>query len=92
MLPSTTAKSLPNTKKPYHPWERGTNENTNGLLWQYFPKSTNLKEISEQELQHALDQLNHRPRKWLEFRTPHEVFFNKSSNWSNPLVAVALQT
>lgn len=60
---------------PYHSWERGLNENTNGLLRQYFPKSTNLRKISHEEVNEAVFQLNHRPRKCLGYRTPHEVFF-----------------
>ena len=59
---------------PYHSWERGLNENTNGLLRQYFPKSTNLRKISQHEVDDALYRLNHRPRKCLNYRTPHEVF------------------
>jgi IS30 family transposase len=61
---------------PYHSWERGLNENTNGLLRQYFPKKTNLKNITEDELQIAIHKLNHRPRKCLGYRTPFEVFYN----------------
>ena len=60
---------------PYHSWERGLNENTNGLLRQYFPKSTNLRKVSQQEVDDAVYQLNHRPRKCLGYRTPHEVFY-----------------
>lgn len=56
------------------PWERGTNENTNGLLRQYFPKSTDFKQISRKQIQKAQDLLNGRPRKVLEYRTPAEVF------------------
>jgi len=59
---------------PYSSWERGTNENTNGLLRQYFPKQTNFLEISHQQLAAAVKQLNNRPRKCLNWRTPHEVF------------------
>lgn len=59
---------------PYHPWERGLNENTNGLLRQYFPKSTNLRKVSQHEVDDAVYRLNHRPRKCLNYRTPHEVF------------------
>ena len=59
---------------PYHSWERGLNENTNGLLRQHFPKSTNFLNISDQAVQDAVHHLNHRPRKCLGFRTPHEVF------------------
>ena len=61
---------------PYHSWERGLNENTNGLIRQYFPKNTNLKHITEDALQLAIDQLNHRPRKCLGYKTPFEVFYN----------------
>ena len=59
---------------PYHSWERGLNENTNGLLRQYFPKSTNLRKVSQHEVDDAVYRLNHRPRKCLNYRTPHEVF------------------
>lgn len=59
---------------PYSSWERGTNENTNGLLRQYFPKATNFMEISHQQLAAAVKQLNNRPRKCLNWRTPQEVF------------------
>ena len=59
---------------PYHSWERGLNENTNGLLRQYFPKSTNLRRVTQSEVEEAVYRLNHRPRKCLQYRTPHEVF------------------
>ena len=62
---------------PYASWERGTNENTNGLLRQYFPKKRNLAEVTEQEIAHAEQRLNNRPRKCLGFKTPHEVFFGE---------------
>lgn len=60
---------------PYCSWERGLNENTNGLLRQYFPKDTNLKNVSHEEVNDAVYLLNHRPRKCLQYRTPHEVFY-----------------
>ncbi len=60
---------------PYASWERGTNENTNGLIRQYLPKSRNLKEISMEEEVMVMDKLNSRPRKCLDFMTPYEVFF-----------------
>lgn len=63
---------------PYAAWERGTNENTNGLLRQYFPKYTSFQDISEAQVESVMDKLNHRPRKTLGFRSPFEVFFNKS--------------
>jgi IS30 family transposase len=55
---------------PYHSWERGLNENTNGLLRQYFPKSTDFKKVSEKEVAQSVEQLNNRPRKTLAFKTP----------------------
>ena len=63
---------------PYAAWERGTNENTNGLLRQYFPKYTTLKGVSEARVEAVMNKLNQRPRKILGFRTPFEVFFDTS--------------
>jgi transposase, IS30 family len=60
---------------PYCSWERGLNENTNGLLRQYFPKDTNLKLVTDEQVDDAVNALNHRPRKCLGWKTPHEVFF-----------------
>jgi IS30 family transposase len=59
---------------PYHSWERGTNENTNGLLRQYLPKGSDLTEVTPAELAGYVRQLNHRPRKCLGFHTACEVF------------------
>jgi IS30 family transposase len=58
---------------PYSPYQRGTNENTNGLLRQYFPNGTDLSVHPAEELQRVADILNNRPRKRLGFRTPNEV-------------------
>jgi IS30 family transposase len=58
---------------PYAAWQRGTNENTNGLLRFYFPKGTDFSQVSEDELTRAVKRLNHRPRKCLGYRTPYEV-------------------
>jgi len=60
---------------PYSSWERGLNENTNGLLRQYFPKGQELTAVAREEIEHVA-RLNHRPRKTLGFRTPYEVFFS----------------
>ena len=60
--------------KPYHSWERGQNENANGLLRQYFPKAMELTDITMKQVVEAVDKLNSRPRKCLNFKTPYEVF------------------
>jgi len=59
---------------PRSPWERGTNENTNGLIRQYFPKGTDFTKVSRYEVKRAQHQLNGRPRKTLNYQTPYEVF------------------
>lgn len=59
---------------PHSPWERGTSENTNGLLRQFFPKGTDFRKVSRAEIQRVQDLMNGRPRKTLDFRTPAEVF------------------
>ena len=63
---------------PYAAWERGTNENTNGLLRQYFPKKSDFQAISNQKMDQAMSRLNLRPRKALRFKTPFEVFYHTS--------------
>ena len=60
---------------PGCPYQRGTNENTNGLIRQYFPKGTDFRDVSHHEVRQAEKLLNHRPRACLGFRTPDEVFF-----------------
>ena len=60
--------------KPYHSWERGLNENTNGLVRQYFPKKIPFDNITEHDLQRVAKKLNSRPRKCLGYKTPFEVF------------------
>ena len=60
---------------PYHSWERGLSENSNGPLRQYFPKGMELTDLTEEQVQETVERINHRPRKVLGFRTPHEVFF-----------------
>ncbi|OBX11291.1 hypothetical protein QV09_02880, partial [Gallibacterium salpingitidis] len=58
-------------------WQRGTNENANGLLRQYCPKGMDMTPVSEVKIQAAVDKLNHRPRKCLNWKTPYEVYFDK---------------
>ncbi len=69
---------------PYSSWERGTNENTNGLIRQYFPKNRDFTTITQQEIDTAMERLNNRPRKRLGYQTPNQVFFKS--------LGVALQT
>ena len=64
---------------PYHAWERGLNEHTNGLVRQYLPKSTDLSNVTDELLERIEELLNHRPRKALGYKTPFEVFFRRSS-------------
>lgn len=61
---------------PYSPWERPTNENTNGLLRDYFPKGSDLSTITKKRLKYVQNELNERPRKVLDYQTPKEVFDN----------------
>ena len=63
--------------RPYRAWERGTNENTNGLIRQYLPKRRDLVSLSGPEIRKIENRLNHRPRRCLEYRTPHEVFYHE---------------
>ncbi len=69
---------------PYASWERGLNENTNGLIRQYFPKKRDFKTITQKEINRVMDKLNNRPRKCLGIKTPNQVFLG-----INPSVALA---
>ena len=69
---------------PYSSWERGLNENTNGLVRQYFPKKSDFSKITDRRIEEVVERLNNRPRKTLGYKTPNEVFFKRS--------LVALQT
>lgn len=74
---------------PYASWERGANENMNGLIREFFPKKMSFESITEKDVALAMYRLNHRPRKCLGFRTPHEVFMEQLQSSHN---AVALQS
>jgi len=60
--------------KPYHSWERGLNEHTNGLVRQYFPKGTDFTKLTQADIEAVEYKLNRRPRKCLNYKTPYEVF------------------
>lgn len=62
--------------RPYHSWERGTNENTNGLIRQYLPKGCSMDDLTQARCNAIAEKLNHRPRKRHGFRTPAELFNN----------------
>jgi IS30 family transposase len=64
---------------PYSAWQRGTIENTNGLLRQYFPKGTDFRKATEEDLAIAVKKLNHRPRKCLGYQSPHQVFWSSQN-------------
>jgi IS30 family transposase len=59
---------------PYHNWERGANENLNGLVRQYFKKGTDFDWITQQDVDNVVKKLNNRPRKRHDFKTPNEVY------------------
>lgn len=58
---------------PYSSWQRGTNENTNGLLRRYLPKKTSFKNLTDEELTDIVWEINNRPRKVLQYKTPFEI-------------------
>lgn len=62
--------------KPHHPWERGSNENNNRLIRQYFPKGTDFSFVNDQQVQEVEDAINNRPRKRFNFLSPLQVFYN----------------
>ena len=63
---------------PHHPWQRGTNENTNGLLREYFPRGVDITDMSEEEFSGYIHKLNCRPKKCLGFKTPYEIYYSTS--------------
>ncbi len=72
---------------PHSPWQRGSNENANGLVREFLPKGMDLSHVSHQQLTAIEQALNHRPRKILDFQSPHEVF---SMLTSDSIAGVAL--
>jgi len=78
--------------KPYHSWERGQNENANGLLRQYFPKSMELIDVTKKQLFDAVHKLNSRPRKCLGYNTPYEAFEELTGINQKTLIGYALIT
>jgi IS30 family transposase len=70
---------------PYSSWERGLNENTNGLIRQYFTKGSSFENITDDEVEAVMYKLNHRPRKTLDFKTPHELFSAEQDVTSAPI-------
>ena len=85
MQPSRALPSSRSTSAtPTRPWQRATNENTNGLLRQYFPKSTDLSGYHRDYLEFVAAQLNNRPRKRLGWRTPAEALDQLLSAQDNP--------
>lgn len=66
--------------KPYHSWERGANENTNGLIRQYFPKGTSFESVTDKDIEYVQNKLNNRPRKKLNYFSPNEFYLTKFAN------------
>lgn len=63
-------------------WQRGTNENTNGLIREYLPKRTDMTPVSEEYIEPVVYKLNNRTRKCLDWKTPYEVFYNQPSTFT----------
>jgi len=77
---------------PYSPWERGLNENTNGLIRKFYPKGTDFSEVTDEEILRVQNLINERPRKSLNYKTPKEVLYKdllSKSSYSNILKAVS---
>jgi transposase, IS30 family len=74
--------------QPYHSWERGANENLNGLVRQYFPKGTTFEHLTDQQVKDVQDALNNRPRKRFDFKSPQQIF----NQFFNNLNGVAFNT
>ena len=80
---------------PYCAWQKGTNENTNGLLIEYYPKRMDLSKTNNVELKENLDLLNNRPRKFLNYNTPNELinkYIINCCTWFNKLSIKKIMT
>ncbi|MEI5993094.1 helix-turn-helix domain-containing protein [Candidatus Enterococcus mansonii] len=66
-------------EEQWSPWQRGTNENTNGLIWKYLPKRSDMTPVSEKYIESVVSKLNNRPRKCLGWKTPYEIFYDASA-------------
>ena len=78
---------------PYHSWERGLNENTNGLIRQYIPKGKDIDDLSDEDVAKIIGKINSRPRKCLGFKTPNQLFLGPNGlvAWtSSPLISAAV--
>ena len=65
---------------PYHSWERGLNENTNGLIRQYIPKGKDIDDLSDEDVAKIINKINKRPRKCLRFKTPYQLFIGHNQH------------
>ena len=65
---------------PYHSWERGLNENTNGLIRQYIPKGKDIDDLSDEDVAKIIEKINSRPRKCLGFKTPNQLFLGPNQH------------
>jgi transposase, IS30 family len=75
---SRTATQVPfYFANPHHSWERGTNENTNGLIRQYLPKNTSMRRLTQKRCNQIAKAPNTRPRKRHDYRTPEDIFFQR---------------
>ena len=77
---------------PYHAWERGTNENTNGLIRQYLPKGQTMAHLTQRDCKRIARQLNQRPRKRLGYRTPEECYVPQALHFSVDISSIPRQT
>lgn len=78
--------------KPYSAWQRGSNENSNGLIRWYLPRKTDLNSLTDQKIEAIIEMINNRPKKCLGFKTPNEVFAEEMNKIFNPKLKVDLKS